>query len=129
MNRLGVAAASRGQFGEVFARSATAAGLAESTGDSKITLLAKPQDRSSDDEIRGSVDHLPGGITPVPEQPVGRWAHKPVLDQHWPFPDGEVALAVTISRPLSAADFASIGSVVAEIEKLVAGLSGGGGNA
>jgi hypothetical protein len=48
-----------------------------------------------------------------------------VLDQHWPFPDGVVALTVTIARPLSAADFASIGSVVAEIEKLVSGLTGG----
>ena len=47
------------------------------------------------------------------------------LDQHWPFPDGVVALTVTIARPLSAADFASIGLVVAQIEKLVAGLTGG----
>jgi hypothetical protein len=47
-----------------------------------------------------------------------------VLDQHWPFPDGEVRLTVTISRPLSAADFASIGSVVAQVEKFVAGLAG-----
>ena len=30
-----------------------------------------------------------------------------MLDQHWPFPEGEVTLSVTISRPLSAADFAS----------------------
>jgi hypothetical protein len=49
---------------------------------------------------------------------------KPVLDQHWPFPDGEVGLTVAIARPLSAADFASIGAVVAEIEKLVGGLTG-----
>lgn len=53
------------------------------------------------------------------------WRSSPVLDQHWPFPDGKAALTVTIARPLSAADFASIGSVVAEIEKLVAGLTGG----
>jgi hypothetical protein len=52
-----------------------------------------------------------------------------VLDQHWPFADGEVALTVTIARPLSSADFASIGAVVAQIEKLVAGLTGGGANA
>jgi hypothetical protein len=52
-----------------------------------------------------------------------------VLDQHWPFADGEVALTVTIARPLSSADFASIGAVVAQIEKLVAGLTGGDANA
>jgi hypothetical protein len=38
VNRLGVAPASQGQFGEVFARSAVAAGLAETTGDGKVTL-------------------------------------------------------------------------------------------
>jgi hypothetical protein len=48
-----------------------------------------------------------------------------VLDQRWSLPDGEVALIVTIDRPLSAADFASIGAVVGEIERLVAVLTRG----
>jgi hypothetical protein len=47
-----------------------------------------------------------------------------VLDQRWPFPDGEVALIVTSGR-LSAADFTSIGKAVAQIEQLVEGLAGG----
>jgi len=37
----------------------------------------------------------------------------------------EVALTGTIARPLSAADFASIGAVVAQIEMLVVGLATG----
>jgi len=52
-----------------------------------------------------------------------------VLDQHWAFADGEIALTVTIARPLSSADFASTCAVVTQIEKLVAGLTGGGTNA
>jgi hypothetical protein len=40
-----------------------------------------------------------------------------VLDQRWSLPEGEVALIVTIDRPLSAADFASIAAVVGEIER------------
>ena len=60
----------------------------------------------------------------VPPQ-AARGSTKPVLDQRWPFPDGEVALIGTIGRPLSAADFASIGKVVAQIEQLVEGLTGG----
>jgi hypothetical protein len=44
-------------------------------------------------------------------------------------PDGEVALIVTIGRPLSANDFGSIGEVVAKIEQLVAGLTSGGASA
>ncbi len=129
VNRLGVAPASQGQFGEVFARSAAAAGLAETTGDGKITLGGKPQTRSPDGESPGSSDGIAHDKPSVPGHPSSRSALKPVLDQHWPFPDGEVALTITIARPLSAADFASIGAVVAQIEKFVAGLTGGGTNA
>jgi len=129
VTRLGVAPASQRQFGEVFAHSASAAGLAETTGDGKITLLARPQARSSDEDDRVSADGLPGENPPTAGHPSRPPALKPVLDQHWPFADGEVALTVKIARPLSAADFASIGAVVAEIERLVAGLAGGGTNA
>jgi hypothetical protein len=122
----GAGDAAEGQFGEVFARSAAAAGLAETAGEGKITLVTKPQARASDDESPGLAD-LPADGGPAAPGRAGGSALKPVLDQHWPIPDGEVALTVTIARPLSATDFASIGSVVAEIEKLVASLSGGGG--
>lgn len=111
------------------ARSASAAGLAEATGDGKVTLLARPQARSSGEVDRGPADGLQGENPPAAGHASGRSAPKPVLDQHWPFADGEVALTVTIARPLSAADFASIGAVVAEIERLVAGLAGGAINA
>lgn len=125
VNRLGVAPGSQGQFGEVFARSAAAAGLAETAGEGKITLETKPQARASDGENPGLADRRPPADSAPAPGSAGRSALKPVLDQHWPVPDGEVALTVTIARPLSAADFASIGSVVAQIEKLVAGLTGG----
>jgi hypothetical protein len=51
------------------------------------------------------------------------------LRLRWSLPDGEVALIVTIDRPLSAADFASIGAVVGEIERLVAVLTRGDADA
>lgn len=125
VNRLGVAPGSQGQFGEVFARSASAAGLAEPSGDGKVTLLARPQDRTSGQDSRGLEDAPSSENPPAPEHRYSRPSLKPVLDQHWPLPDGEVSLTVTIARPLSAADFASIGAVVAQIEKLVTGLAGG----
>jgi len=129
VNRLGVAPASQGQFGEIFARSAAAAGLAETTSEGKVTLGAKPQARSADGE---SPESSGGTLHEKPSESghsFSRPALKPVLDQHWPFADGEVALTVTIARPLSSADFTSIGAVVAQIEKLVAGLTGGDANA
>ena len=50
-------------------------------------------------------------------------------DQRWPLLDSEVALIATTDRPLSAADFASIGAVVSLIERLVAGLTRGDASA
>jgi hypothetical protein len=72
VNRLGVAPASRGQFGEVLARSAVAAKLAETTGDGKITLMAKPQARPSDEENPESADRSLGEIRSTSVQPAGR---------------------------------------------------------
>lgn len=124
VNRLGVAPGSQGSFGEVFARSASAAGLAETTGDGKVTLFAKPYAGSDVAEPSGSTGGMPAATPPAAEQPsAAPKISKPVLDQRWPFPDGEVALIVTTDRPLSAKDFASIGVVVGEIERLVAGLT------
>jgi hypothetical protein len=125
VNRLGVAPASQRQFGEAFARSAAAAGLAETTGDGKVILGTKTQAPPFDGESPRPAGDAPGKNLATPGHPSSRTALKPVLDQHWPFADGEVALTVTIARPLSAADFASIGAVVAQIEKLVANLTGG----
>jgi hypothetical protein len=125
VNRLGVAPASQGQFGEVFARSAVAARLAETTGDGKITLMTKPQTRQSDEENPESVGRMAGESRPALGQPSDPPSPRPVVNQNWPFPDGEVRLTIAVARPLSAADFASIGSVVAQIEMLVAGLTGG----
>jgi hypothetical protein len=124
VSRLGIAPGSQRSFGEVFARSAAAADLAETTGDGKITLFAKPLAAPSDVGRAGSPDPMRAADTPVMLQSsAGRATAKPVLDQRWPLPDGEVALIVTIDRPLSAADFASIGAVAGEIERLVASLT------
>jgi hypothetical protein len=126
VSKLGVAPNSQRSFGETFARSAAAAGLAETTGDGKVTLFSRPQGGSSDVDHLNPLAGASAAETPaaVPPQ-ASRGSAKPVLDQRWPVPDGEVALIVTIGRPLSAADFASIGKVVAQIEQLVEGLAGG----
>jgi hypothetical protein len=125
VSKLGVAPSSQRSFGETFARSAAAAGLAETTGDGKVTLFSRPQAGASDADHLNPLAGASAAETPaVPPQAV-RGSAKPVVDQRWPFPDGEVALIVTIGRPLSAADFASIGKVVAQIAQLVEGLAGG----
>jgi hypothetical protein len=126
VSKLGVAPSSQRSFGETFARSAAAAGLAETTGDGKVTLFSRPQAGSSDADHLNPLAGASTAETPAAVPPQARrGSAKPVLDQRWPFPDGEVALIVTIGRPLSAADFASIGKVVAQIEQLVEGLAGG----
>jgi hypothetical protein len=104
----------------------TAAGLAETTGDGKVTLFSRPQAGSSDADHLNPLAGASAAETSaaVPPQ-AARGSAKPVLDQRWPLPDGEVALIVTIGHPLSAADFGSIGKVVGQIEQLVEGLAGG----
>lgn len=130
VTRLGVAPSAQGSFGEVFARSAVVAGLAEAAGDGKITLLARPRAVSSGADPAQSSEPAPAADALIAERALaGRPKPKPVIDQRWPLPDGEVALIVAIDRPLSANDFGSIGEVVAKIEQLVAGLAGGGAGA
>jgi len=65
VNRLGVAPGSQGSFGEVFARSASAAGLAETTGDGKVTLFAKPYAGSAVAEPSGSTGGMPAATPPA----------------------------------------------------------------
>lgn len=126
VNKLGVAPASLGGFAEVFARSAVAAGLAELGGDGKITLLSRAQAGSSGRDGLASTtvaqEVSPSSIlTTKPRS-------KPVLDQRWSLGDaGEVALIVSIDRPLAVSDYAAIGAVVGEIERLVAELTRGDG--
>jgi hypothetical protein len=127
VNKLGVAPASLGAFAEVFARSAVAAALAELGGDGKITLLSKAQAGSTDR------DGLAGPASARVAQDASRSAilttkprSKPVLDQRWSVGDaGEVALIISIDRPLAVSDYAAIGAVVGEIERLVASLTRG----
>jgi hypothetical protein len=130
VSKLGVAPSSQRSFGETFARSAAAAGLAETTGDGKVTLFSKPQAGSSNaDHVSPLVGTSSVDASPAVQLQAARGSIKPVLDQRWPLPDGEVALIVTIDRPLSATDFSSIGAVVGEIERLVAGLTRGDASA
>jgi hypothetical protein len=70
-------------------------------------------------DTAGSPDIGAAEMPASAQSPAGRAISKPVLDQRWPLPDGEVAFIVTIDRPLAAADYASIGKVVGEIEQLV----------
>ena len=45
-----------------------------------------------------------------------------VLDQRWPVPDGEIALVVTIRRPLPAGVFDQLGVIADAIGALAASL-------
>lgn len=101
---------------------------ASQDGEGRLGWMAIQPPEELDPEAEAS--RLPGGTSaehmPAAEQPTaGQAISKPVLDQRWPFRDGEVALVVTIDRPLSAEDFSAIGKVAGEIERLVAGLAGG----
>jgi hypothetical protein len=128
VSRLGVAPASQGAFGEVFARSVVTAGVAESSGDGRITLYTKAQAGSATSDV--TTPPSGGATTADPSiqsaSLTSKTPSKPVVDQRWPIDgEGEVALIIAIDRPLTASDFAAIGAVVGEIERLVSGLKRG----
>ena len=121
VNRLGVAASSQSSFADAFTKSAVEAGLAELGGDGRMTLLRRgdcivsvadsgtANSSSIGSESRGSATTY----TPTSQR-------KPVVDQRWAVgADGEVALTISLDRPLSASDFAAIGAVVQQIEQLL----------
>lgn len=127
VNRLGVAASSQSSFADAFTKSAVEAGLAELGGDGRITLLHRGERTLSVPESAASTstsiatDSRGSATTYTPTS-----RRKPVVDQRWAVgADGEVALTISLDRPLSASDFAAIGAVVQQIEQLVDGLKSG----
>src|SRR5215470_20090508 len=72
----------------------------------------------------GSIGGVGTVVTRLAENPSPDLAvSTQLLDHPWALPDGEVALTVSMGRPLSAAEFPSLGAVVGEIERLAAGLT------
>jgi hypothetical protein len=89
-------------------------------------LYSKAQAESalSDSTIQSGQPNVGAASVEERSTPAIRVGSRPVVDQRWRIDHhGEVALVIAIDRPLT--DFAAIGAVVAEIERLVAGLKTG----
>ena len=124
VNKIGIAAASQGSFADVFTKSAVEAGLGEVLSDGRITLYPRGERIAPAPDETGTKGSLTDAAFRVSTTRSGSATRStPVLDQRWSLgPDGEVAFTISLDRPLSAADFASIGAVVQQVERLVDGL-------
>lgn len=124
---LGIAAGSKDKFVQSFTESAIAAGLAERTDDDQLVLLPLESAESG------------GGEPPAPSQLVGarveagsaairpgssqRPSALPVIHQAWDIAGGTITFEVRTAEPLPATAFATIGDVVASLERLAATLA------
>lgn len=119
VHELGVSPSALDRFTSSFIDSAVAAGLAEAEN-GEIVLLdagAAPESESVDED--GENDDVPA--TPARGR-TRTGGGSPVVRQEWSLPSGSVLFEVRLDRPLPAALFAQLGSVVEQVEALASGL-------
>jgi hypothetical protein len=121
VHELGVAPSAVDKFTTSFTDSAVAAGLAKvDNGD--VVLLDQALDVDDTDEPPEDQDHLAVPGTRRSEARALLTQAAPVVHQLWSLPAGAVLFEVRLDRPLPAAAFAQVGTVVHEIEALAGRL-------
>ena len=117
VHAFGVSPTSVGKFVASFADSAVAAGMAELSEDDHLTLLEPDEGLPSGEETTPSTTVAPSTAattrTPLP----GRVA-TPVVHQVWPIDSGTIVFEIRSERPLPATAYATVGEVVASLERL-----------
>lgn len=129
----GVAPSSKDKFVQSFTESAIVAGLAERTDDGNFLLVAVDADGSA--EVHGAassptstppsalvaVQAAPSGVSgpPVGVAP----AVSPVVHHVLPIDGGEISFQITTTKPLPASAFATVGDVIASLERLASTLA------
>lgn len=125
VHAFGVSPSSVSKFVASFVESAVAAGIAQVDDDGQVTLL------DSDADFVGSPDvgqeslapTAPTGVAPRSTQ-AGRSA-TPVVHQAWPIDGGTIVFEIRSERPLPASAYATVGEVVASLERLSVTLAPG----
>jgi hypothetical protein len=126
VHAFGVSPNSVNKFIDSFTESAIAAGLAELAGDGQITLIDSATDTlviaRPADEVPTSA--APGGSMARGTSAGTRSAGIPVVHQTWPIEGGMIMFEIRSERPLPAGAYATVGEVVASLERLSIALSG-----
>ena len=117
VHAFGVSPSSVTKFVASFVESAVAAGIAEVHEDDRLTLLEPDQDVDGLDAIKEA--HTPMALTTASARSSlpGRSA-TPVVHQAWPIDGGVIVFEIRSERPLPASAYATVGDVVASLERL-----------
>lgn len=122
---LGVAPGSKDKFVQSFVESAVAASLASLNDDGQLVLV--PLDTSSDSAQLTPTDHgvdtaqppASSSMRAQPSTPLGT----PVVHQTWTIDGGLIVFEIRTNTPLPATAFATVGEVVASLERLAETLA------
>jgi hypothetical protein len=121
----GVAPGSKDRFVQSFVDSAVAAGLAEQNEDGQIVLA--PLEFGTDAGLQSTAERPIDNPQPVQSpsertQPGPRQG-TPVVHQMWAIEGGSIVFEIRTDRPLPASAFATVGEVVASLERLAETLA------
>lgn len=121
VHELGISPSAVDRFASSFVDSAIAAGLAEA--DNGQVILLEPGGTADATGAFGEEDTEPEANRPDASRGRVRVTQvPPVVHQEWTLPAGAVLFEVRLDRPLPAAVFAQVGTVVQEIEALAGRL-------
>lgn len=123
VHAFGVSPSSVSKFVASFVESVVAAGIAEVDDDGQVTLLDLTTEFVSGTDV-GQEPVAPPTPTAVPPRAAqtGRSA-APVVHQAWPIDGGTIIFEIRSERPLPASAYATVGEVVASLERLSVTLS------
>ena len=120
VHSFGVSPNSVNKFVESFVESAVVAGFAEEAGDGEIVLF----DHSENVAPPASVQTELVSPASMPRTaPGSRTGGTPVVHQTWPIADGMIVFEVRSEKPLPASAYATVGDVVASLERLAGTLA------
>jgi len=122
----GVAPSSKDKFVQSFSESAIAAGLAERTDDGQLVLVPLDADGAPGEDVVPSATAVQAAHpdrAPIKTQSPARHSPPLVVHQSWKIDEGTITLEIATAKPLPASAFATVGDVVASLERLAATLA------
>lgn len=117
VHAFGVAPSSVAKFVASFVDSAVAAGIALVQEDDRVTLLEPDEEVDGLDLAKEA--YVPAtSTTAAPRSPQPSRSATPVVHQAWPIDGGTIVFEIRSERPLPASAYATVGEVVASLERL-----------
>jgi hypothetical protein len=118
VHAFGVSPSSVNKFVASFVDSAVAAGIAQVDDNGQVTLLDSTTDFVGGAEVGPEPLMPPTSTTVSPRAAQTGRSATPVVHQAWPIDGGTIIFEIRSERPLPASAYATVGEVVASLERL-----------